>query len=191
MSAPGRKDSTTWSGDEPGVRARSVAAAEQPEDIVGVDSRTSIGEFALFALRVALGLSMLQVAYKLMRGGWDAWLNSSGLLPNVVQGPLGNLYASIWGSPVVLWLVILGATAVGIGLVTGFLTRLSALVGTFMMLGFYTADLPPSKGWFDVQFVQIFAFFLVASMGAGHIWGIDARIRRMESRSRWWYFFLG
>lgn len=189
MPAPERDDAALRSSQDQGSRARS--AAPRPEDHLGLSSRLSVGEFALFALRLALGLSMLQVAYKLMRGGWDAWVNASALLPSVVQGPLGNIYAAVWGDPFVLWMAIIGSGAVGLGLCTGFLTRLSAAVGTFMMLGFYTADLPPSSGWFDVQLVQMFAFFLVASMGAGHVWGIDALIRRMESKPRWWDYFLG
>ncbi len=190
MTSPGTENEATPSREPRGFFEGSPIM-EQPEDVVGVDNYVSIGEFALFLLRVALGLSMLQVSYKLFRGGWDAWLNASGLLPGVVKGPLGSIYASVWGSPVVLWLVILGALAVGIGLTFGFLTRLSALVGTFMMLGFYTADLPPTSGWFEVQFVQIFAYFLVASLGAGHVWGIDSLLRDRESESRWWYFALG
>lgn len=189
MTTPGRDDSHAPPSRVP--FRRGAPPAEQPEDLVGLDRYTSVGEFALFALRVALGLSMLQVAYKLFRGGWEAWLNASALLPGVVKGPLGGIYAAIWGNPIVLWFVILGALAVGIGLTTGFLTRLSALVGTFMMLGFYTADLPPSSGWFDVQLVQMFAFFLVASMGAGHIWGVDSLLRDRYTESRWWYFALG
>lgn len=189
MSGPARDDAAPRGSRNDGGRTRS--AVPRPEDQLGRSSRLSVGEFALFTLRVALGLSMLQVAYKLVRGGWDAWVNASALLPSVVKGPLGNIYAAVWGDPIVLWMAIIGSAAVGIGLSLGFLTRLSALVGTFMMLGFYTADLPPSSGWFDVQLVQMFAFFLVASMGAGHVWGIDALIRGIESKPRWWDYFLG
>ena len=169
--------------------ARSGARADWPEEQLGLNTRLSVGEFALFALRIALGLSMLQVAYKLFRGGWDGWMSASALLPGVVQGPIGNVYTALWGSPVVLWLLILGTAAIGFAMVTGFLTRLAALAGTLIMLSFYTASLPPTSGWFDVQLIAIFAFFALASVGAGHIWGIDTFLRRYENT--WWYWMLG
>lgn len=163
---------------------------EWPEEAFGRSARLSTGEFALFAMRVVLGLSMLQVAYNLARGGWDAWLNAGALLPAVVKGPMGDVYTALWGNEIVMFLIIVGAAAVGIGMVTGFLTRVSAFVGTLMMFSFYTADMPPTNGWFEVQLIQMFAFFLVASLGAGHIWGIDALLRKRE-KSRWWYWMLG
>lgn len=187
MTGPARDDSAVRAQQGP----RAYPRSDWPEEKLGKSRTLSVGEFAIFALRVTLGLSMLQVAYKLSRIGWEGWVNAHGLLPEVVSGPLGSIYANFWGEAWVLVLVILGSGAVGIGLVLGFLTRLSALVGTFMMLSFYTADLPPSTGWFEVQLVQIFAFFAVSALGAGHIWGIDALIRRMELKSRWWWIVLG
>lgn len=168
---------------------RSGFRADWPEERLGLNAKLSVGEFALFALRIALGLSMLQVAYKLFRGGWDGWTSASALLPSVVQGPIGNVYSALWGSPVVLWLLILGTAAIGLAMVSGFLTRLAALAGTVIMLSFYTACLPPTSGWFDVQLIAIFGFFALASVGAGHIWGIDSFLRRYENT--WWYWMLG
>jgi len=164
--------------------------SEWPEEAFGRSARLSTGEFALFAMRVVLGLSMLQVAYNLARGGWDAWLNAGALLPGVVKGPMGDIYTALWGNEFVLWLIVLGAAAVGIGMVLGLLTRVSALVGTLMMFSFYTADMPPTNGWFEVQLIQMFAFFLVASLGAGHVWGVDALLRKRE-KAHWWYWLLG
>ncbi len=171
-------------------RGRSGSRADWPEEKLGENARLSVGEFALFALRVVLGLSMLQVAEKLALGGWNGWTSASGLLPGVVKGPIGNIYSVLWGNQLILWLIILGTLAIGLAMVFGLLTRLAALVGTLIMLSFYTANLPPSTGWFDVQLVEIFAFFLVASMGAGHVWGIDSLLRRVE-RTSWWYWMLG
>lgn len=169
--------------------ARSGPRPERPEERLGLSTKVSAGEFALFTLRIALGLSMLQVAYKLARGGWDGWTSAGALLPAVVQGPIGNVYTALWGNQVILWLIILGTLAIGLAMVAGFLTRLAALAGTLIMLSFYTASLPPASGWFDVQLIAIFAFFALASLGAGHIWGIDSFLRRYEDT--WWYWMLG
>ena len=190
MAAPDRQRVTGLASEERNARGRSGSRFDWPEEQLGQSARLSVGEFALFALRMALGLSMLQVAYKLFRGGWDGWTSASALLPAVVQGPIGQVYTALWGNQLVLWLLILGTGAIGLAMVTGFLTRLAALAGTLIMLSFYTASLPPSSGWFDVQLIAIFAFFTLASMGAGHIWGIDSLLRRFE-RHRWWYWMLG
>ncbi len=192
MTAPGHNDVVAGRSQEArAARARSAPREEWPEERLGERAWLSVGEFALFALRIALGLSMLQVAYKLFRGGWDGWTSASALLPGVVQGPLGNVYTALWGNQIVLWLMILGSFAVGVALVFGLLTRLGALLGTFMMLSFYTANLPPSSGWFDVQLVQMFAFFVVASMRAGNVWGVDHFLRPFERKQRWLYWVLG
>lgn len=176
----------------PGQRsdARGGSRADWPEEQLGLNAKLSVGEFALFALRLTLGLSFLQIAYKLFRGGWDGWTSASGLLPSIVQGPIGNVYSVLWGNQIILWLIILGTAAIGLAMVTGFLTRLAAVVGTLIMLSFYTACLPPTSGWFDVQLIAIFSFFALASVGAGHIWGIDSLLRRYEHH-RWWYWMLG
>jgi thiosulfate dehydrogenase (quinone) large subunit len=184
MAVPDSK----FSSDQPMI-ARSGSRSDRPEEQLGLRSRLSVGEFALFALRLALGLSFLQVAYKLFRGGWDGWTSASALLPGVVQGPIGNVYSALWGNQVVMWLIILGTLAIGLAMVAGFLTRLASLAGTLIMLSFYTACLPPTSGWFDVQLIAIFAFFALASVGAGHIWGIDRFLRRYENT--WWYWMLG
>jgi uncharacterized membrane protein YphA (DoxX/SURF4 family) len=190
MAAPDRQRMSGLDAEERAAHDRSGSRFDRPEERLGQSARLSVGEFALFALRLALGLSFLQVAYKLFRGGWDGWTSASALLPGVVQGPIGNVYTALWGNQFILWLIILGTGAIGLAMVAGFLTRLAALAGTLIMLSFYTACLPPTSGWFDVQIIAIFAFFALASVGAGHIWGIDAFLRRYE-RQRWWYWMLG
>lgn len=190
MAAPERTRTVGQAPAERADRLRSGSRFDWPEEQLGRSVKLSVGEFALFALRMALGLGMLQVAYKLFRGGWDGWTDAGALLPSVVQGPIGQIYSVLWGNQLVLWLLILGTGAIGLAMVSGFLTRLAALAGTLIMLSFYTACLPPTSGWFDVQLIAIFAFFALASMGAGHIWGIDSLLRRYE-KDRWWYWMLG
>ncbi len=190
MAAPERTRNVGLAPDEQTARGRSGSRFDWPEEQLGQSAKLSVGEFALFMMRLALGLSFLQVAYKLYRGGWDGWTSASALLPAVVQGPIGNIYANLWGNEIVLWLLILGTAGIGLAMVAGFLTRLAALAGTLIMLSFYTACLPPASGWFDVQIIAIFAFFTLASMGAGHVWGIDSLLRRLE-KHRWWYWMLG
>ena len=189
MAAP-EHPRTSGLAPEDRARVRSGSRFDWPEEQLGQSARLSVGEFALFALRMALGLSFLQIAYKLFRGGWDGWTNASALLPATVQGPIGNIYSVLWGNQFILWLMILGTLAIGLAMVAGLLTRLAALAGTLIMLSFYTACLPPATGWFDVQLIAIFAFFTLASMGAGHVWGVDSFLRRYERR-RWWYWMLG
>ena len=191
MAAPDRQHNPGAAAEARAARARSGSRFDWPEEQLGQSARLSVGEFALFALRMALGLSMLQIAYKLIRGGWDGWTSASALLPATVQGPIGNIYGVLWGNELVLWLMILGTAAIGLAMTAGFLTRLAAVAGTLIMLSFYTACLPPASGWFDVQLIAIFAFFALASVGAGHIWGIDSLLRRYEREHRWWYWMLG
>ncbi len=59
---------------------------DRPEEQLGSSGRPSIGELALLGLRLVLGLSFLQVGYKLFREGWNGWTNASVLLPSVGAG---------------------------------------------------------------------------------------------------------
>jgi thiosulfate dehydrogenase (quinone) large subunit len=77
-----------------------------------------------------------------------------------------------------------GEAAVGIGLILGFLTGLTALVGLFLSLnyGFASQWMSFGQQGFHVMLVTSMIMFLFAR--AGRTWGIDGLILRSSGR-RW------
>jgi thiosulfate dehydrogenase [quinone] large subunit len=78
-----------------------------------------------------------------------------------------------------------GEVAVGIGLVLGLFTGLSALVGLFLVLnyGLATQWMSPGQQGFHVMLTTAMLMFLAAR--AGRAWGIDGLILSTGRPKRW------
>ena len=69
---------------------------------------------------------------------------------------------------------------IGLGLLVGFLTRLAAFWGAFMMLLFYFGNWEVAHGVINSDFAYMLVFLSVAAFGAGRILGLDAIIEQHE-----------
>jgi thiosulfate dehydrogenase (quinone) large subunit len=78
-----------------------------------------------------------------------------------------------------------GEVAVGIGLVLGLLTGVSAIVGLFLALNFGLATQWMSSGQQGFHLVLITSMIIFIVTRAGRVWGIDAWLLRGPSRRRW------
>ena len=78
-----------------------------------------------------------------------------------------------------------GEVAVGIGLVLGLLTGLSATVGLFLALNFGLATQWMSSGQQGFHLVLITSMLIFLVTRAGRVWGLDAWLLRRPSRRRW------
>jgi uncharacterized membrane protein YphA (DoxX/SURF4 family) len=74
---------------------------------------------------------------------------------------------------------------VGIGLVLGLLTGVSAIVGLFLALNFGLATQWMSSGQQGFHLVLITSMIIFIVTRAGRVWGIDAWLLRGSSRRRW------
>lgn len=137
----------------------------------------------LVVLRVALGLVMLRMAYRLaFHGGWDALGSLGSIVPSAIQGPVGDIVMGFYGNQLVLGLMIAGAGFVGLSLVSGMFVRLGALVGTLMAVAFYLSSIPPADGWVNTHVLYILGFLVVSISGSGYRLGVDGLLRRIEER---------
>lgn len=169
--------------------------------LVDVTSRKSVftepgrvqwTDVSIVALRVALGIVMLRMAYVLaFQGGWDAFANAGGIVPSVVQGPFSDLMMSLYGNQLALGAMILGAGFVGISLVSGLFVRLGALSGSLMAISFYLSALPPADGWINTQILYVLGFLVVSISGSGYRWGVDQWLRAAEERYRFLRYLTG
>jgi thiosulfate dehydrogenase (quinone) large subunit len=78
-----------------------------------------------------------------------------------------------------------GEVAVGIGLVLGLFTGLSALVGLYLALNFGLATQWMSSGQQGFHLVLITSMILFLVTRAGRVWGIDGWILARAPRQRW------
>jgi len=110
------------------------------------------------------------------------WMRIGGILPTVVRGPLEAVFIQTWESPVVLYLVIIGSIAIGLSMIFGLFTRLGALGGAVMMVGFYLATIPPQFGWINQYFIYFGAFFNFLVITPEYVLGLDGYLRKLKLR---------
>jgi uncharacterized membrane protein YphA (DoxX/SURF4 family) len=138
--------------------------------------------WALFALRVALGLKFLQEAAGQLAEGWIGGSQLEAMLQKAVaHNPELPPYRSFLEDVVIPHadvftdLVVLGELAVGVGLVLGLLTRLSALAAIFLNLNFLLM-FGPARGWFDALFIILEAVIVV--FGSRQALSVDGLLAR-------------
>ncbi|MFT4249778.1 MAG: DoxX family protein [Candidatus Woesearchaeota archaeon] len=157
--------------------------------------------YSLVLMRVAIGWILLAGGLdKLFSSSWSA----SGYLLHAIHpaNPFVSVFASLAGSVLVDWLVIIGLTATGLGLILGLFTRLCALFAAILMFLFYLAALQggllaflPLEHGFVVNehIVYVMLLFGISSFGAGQVLGLDAWLRktRFVVKRPWLMYVLG
>ncbi len=148
---------------------------------------------AIVLLRVAIGWHFLyEGVAKLQKPDWTA----AGYLQQS-RGVLAGLFKWMAGNPNVLEVVnplnMWGLTLIGLGLILGCFTRLSAAAGMLIVLLFYLAN-PPFVGYFysiptegnylivNKNLVEIAALAVVFFTGSGRVAGLDRIIHRLLRR---------
>ena len=144
---------------------------------------SSLSAWFVLALRLMIGYAFLYSGVdKILAGGFDAQGYLVGAVP---QGsPLVGLFASMGQTP---WFVEFvnvavpwGEVLIGLALLVGFMTRLAAFWGAFMMLLFYFGNWEVEHGLINGDFAYLLVFLAVAAFGAGRILGLDAIVERYE-----------
>ncbi len=108
--------------------------------------------------------------------GWYKAFLENTVVPN----------ASLWAT-----LQTYGEVAVGIGLVLGFLTGLSALVGLYVSLNYGLATQWMSPGQQGFHVVLVTSMIVLLATRAGRLFGLDAFIlRRAGPDARRWLRFV-
>jgi len=152
--------------------------------LFGVDVEFAYSEtwiaYALFALRLMMGWVFFYAGIvKVIDPNWSA----RPFLLNVDPvNPLVNVWAAMadW-----VWLLTplnqVGLTLVGIALLLGAFTRLSAFFGAIMMLFYWASAYPfPDAILIDFQLIYAFLLFLLGAAGAGRILGVDQRLEDLD-----------
>lgn len=133
-------------------------------------------KLSIFALRVSLGWIMFYAGItKILDPSWSAvgYIKSAKTFP--------AFYSWITEPYLINWVNLLnewGLTLLGIALILGIFTRLSAVLGSLLMFMYYLVALDfPRAGAhsfiIDEHIIYILALILLANVQAGKIWGLE------------------
>lgn len=153
------------------------------------------GRWALATLRLATGFIFLWAFFDKTFGlGFStpperAWLNggtpSQGFLnSDAVTGPLKPFFASI-ASPATDVLFMLGMLGIGVAVMMGIGLRVSAVLGSLIMVMMYLAEWPftaltaSNNPLIDYHIIYGLALIAVAATYAGDTWGLGAQWRKL------------
>ena len=149
----------------------------------------------IFILRVAIGALFLSLGYGKIH---DGWLNS----PEELNQSLNNFHQHASGPQLAyldkvaipytgVWtrVMALGEAALGVSLLIGLMSRLSSLLGIFMVLNFHAA----TGNLFSLNFfgspwaALLISGLLVVFLARGGRWGgLDALLAGSSSKSLMW-----
>ena len=126
-----------------------------------------------------------------------AWINggapSQGFLTSdAVVGPLKPFFTAI-ASPTTDVLFMVGMIAIGVAVMLGIGLRVSAVVGTVIMLAMYLAEWPfganaaSNNPVVDYHIIYALALIVCASLAAGDTWGFGRPWKSLPfvRRNRW------
>jgi thiosulfate dehydrogenase [quinone] large subunit len=157
--------------------------------------RSRGGRVALAILRLATGFIFLWAFFDKSFGlGYStptarAWINggtpSQGFLTGpAVTGPLKPFFAAI-ASPAVDVMFMIGMITIGVAVVLGIGLRVSAVVGTVILLLMYlaewtfTANTASTNPLVDYHIIYALALIVVAACAAGDTWGFGRAWKRL------------
>lgn len=132
------------------------------------------------------------VAFRLITGWWffmAGWgkltaaepFSAAGYLANApAASPLQGFFAFAANTPWLLeltnFMIPVGETLIGLGLLVGALTRLAAFFGGFLMTMFYFGNASWSHGYVNGDLMGFMLFLFVGVFAAGRIMGLDSII---------------
>ena len=112
---------------------------------------------------------------------------------DLVLSPIMNLFQSGIPYGIVQFMIPVGETLIGLGLLVGCLVRLASFFGTFLMIFFVTTNRDWAHGLVNSDMMGLLLFVTMIVLAAGRIWGIDAILERtvFVQNNPWMRYLLG
>jgi thiosulfate dehydrogenase [quinone] large subunit len=120
--------------------------------------------------------------------GPDAWISGGSPTDGFLgfglhtKEPFLSFYEGMVGSAFVEWAFMLSLAGIGLGLMFGILTRISAIGGAVLMVMMYFAGafLPENNPLIDDHIIYAVVLVGIAYIGAGRFFGFGNRWRKTE-----------
>jgi len=147
------------------------------------DLQGTLAGYWVAVLRVLTGYWMLHAglgkylaAEPFSAQGW--LVNATGGSP--IHGFLMWAGQTPWMLGFTNFMIPLGETLIGLGLVVGGLVRLASFFGAFLMVFFYLGNASWSHGLVNGDLMGLMLFVTMGVLGAGRVLGIDSIIEDMD-----------
>lgn len=147
-----------------------------------------------FLLRVMVGWWFFHAGVtKLLASGVSYDASFFVAKEGTVLSPIMNLFQSGIPYGIVQFMIPVGETLIGLGLLVGCLVRLASFFGVFLMTFFVTANQDWGHGFVNADLMGLLLFFTIIVLGAGRIWGIDAILEKslVVQNNPWLRYLLG
>lgn len=166
---------------------------EITSEVGGIELSGRLHSFSVWfilALRLMIGYAFLYSGVSKVTASEP--FSAKGYLMNVAStngNPLEPFFHWIGTTPWMLDLVNVavpwGEVLIGLAVMVGIFTRLSAFFGALMMLMFYFGNWSIDHGFINGDFAYMLVFLSVAAFGAGRILGLDAYLEDLEVVERY------
>ena len=138
----------------------------------------------LVSLRLIVGYHFLHAGIE--KAAAENWTSAGYLLGS--EWLFSSIFNSIALSPVLLSIIdflnIWGQIIIGLFLIIGFLSRIAAFAGAFLLTLYYIAS-PPfiyNEIFINLILLELMAFLVVALFNTSEFWGIDRLIKKPRGR---------
>jgi thiosulfate dehydrogenase [quinone] large subunit len=109
-----------------------------------------------------------------------------------IQGFLVWAGQTPWMLEFTNFMIPIGETLIGLGLIVGALVRLASFFGAFLMVFFYLGNASWAHGFVNGDLMGLMLFVTLGVLGAGRVLGLDAIIEKTElGKKRIAKYFLG
>ncbi|QGN06342.1 DoxX family membrane protein [Halorhabdus sp. CBA1104] len=146
-----------------------------------------------FLLRAVVGYWFFHAGITKIIDGFSAEGYLKFAADYTIMEPIVSPFASGIGLEFANFMIPVGETLIGLGVLVGLLVRLASFFGVFLMLFFVTIN----NGWghsivtSDLMGLLLFVAMIV--LGAGRVWGLDAYVEKMAfvQNNPWLRYLLG
>jgi thiosulfate dehydrogenase [quinone] large subunit len=138
----------------------------------------------LVVMRLVVGWWMLHAGLdKFVNWPFDASWFVGGAAQGTSLGPVVTLFSDGAALTFTNYMVPIGQTLIGLGLILGALTRLAAFFGALLMMFFYFINGETgawAHGVVTGELLGIVIFGMIATLGAGRVLGVDAYLAETD-----------
>lgn len=147
-----------------------------------------------FLLRLIVGWWLFHAGiHKLLESGVSYNAKWFVTQEGLVLSPVMNVFSDGLLYGFVQFMVPVGETLIGLGLLVGCLVRLASFFGAFLMIFFVTTNRDWANGFVNGDLMGLLLFATMIVLAAGRIWGIDAYLEQTSvvKNNPWLRYLLG
>jgi thiosulfate dehydrogenase [quinone] large subunit len=163
----------------------ATSTRQQLDSPVEFDLNGTFAGYWAAALRIITGYWFLHAGVTKFAFVAGEPFDASGWMLNATGGsPIHGFFVWAAGTPWLVeftnFMIPVGETLIGLGLLVGALVRLAAFFGGILMVFFYLGNAAWSHGFVNGDLMGLLLFITVGVLGAGRVLGLDALLEKTD-----------